>query len=350
LNFEIPYWTALLGWSLVFANMGALTLMNLSGLFMERSIKKEWTGVLSAVVFGTLLVPFQGYAALKGLLEVEEGGWFRTPKTGMVTKVIDKLNLGGKMGWLKPKRRRRSRLAASKLAQATGVAILLSQPGKFINTLIGAMIVGILALGSLSPFILVIEAAPDVFNLHTNSTMDAGTGSPGSQLFDDATDDFTWASVTSYPTGGDPGSITQGNYTVTTRFTLSQPQVGKKISLEFSLTYGGTTIGTITEEFAGGSSSPRTVTLATNYGPLALAENPAQPLRLRIRYISANGGQTLTISMDDPGGGGQTALNTPVITVPEFGAALAPIAAVLPMAILWRMRRQKLAQARVGNS
>ena len=58
LHFQIPYWTSLLGWSLVFANMGALTLMNLSGLFMERGVKKEWAGVLSAVAYGTLLVPF----------------------------------------------------------------------------------------------------------------------------------------------------------------------------------------------------------------------------------------------------------------------------------------------------
>ena len=71
------------------------------------------------------------------------------------------------MGWLQPKKRkRRSRLAASKLAQATGVAILLSQPAKFINTLIGLMIVGILALSSLSPFVQVAGAAPDSFYLH----------------------------------------------------------------------------------------------------------------------------------------------------------------------------------------
>ena len=347
LHYQIPYWTSLLGWSLVFANMGALTLMNLSGLFMERGVKKEWAGVLSAVAYGTLLVPFQGYAALKGLLEVEEGGWFRTPKTGTVTKFVDKLRLGGKMGFLKPKKRKKpSRLAASKIAQATGIAILLSDPGKFINGLIGLMVVGILALSGLSPFVGVAEAAPDIFNLHTNNTMDSSTGSSGSVTFIYSGNDFTWTSVTSYPTGGDDGSIAQGNYTVGLYFSLSRSQTNRAITLEFDLSYGATTIGTVQSTFYGGDSSPRTVTIATNYGPLTLDENPAQPLSLRIRFISNSRGQHLTLYMDDPGVTGQTALNTPVITVPEFGAILAPIVAVLPLAILWRMRRKKLALAK----
>jgi hypothetical protein len=227
------------------------------------------------------------------------------------------------------------------------VAILLSQPGKFINTLIGIMIVGILALSSLSPFVSVIEAAPDVFNLHTNSSMDTSAGSPGTQLFDDATDDFTWASVTSYPEGGDPGEIASGDYIVTVHFTTSLGGGNRKITMSFTLTYGATTIGTVEQTFSGATSSPRNVTIATSYPLLTLDENPSQPLRLRIRFVSNTNGQTLTMSMDDPGGGGQTTLNTPAIVVPEFGAVLAPVAAVLPMAILWRMRRRKLAQARV---
>ena len=348
LHHEIPYWTSLLGWSLVFSNMGALVLMNLSGLFMERGVKKEWTGVLSAVAYGTLLVPFQAYAALKGLLEVEEGGWFRTPKTGIITKVIDKLSLGGKMGWLQPKKRKRpSRLAAGKLAQATGIAVLLSQPGKLINTLIGLMIVGVLALISLSPLVQVAEAAPDVFNLHTNSTMDGSTGSPGSQLFDDAADDFTWASVLSYPEGGDPGEIASGNYILTTYFTVGVDQNNAKISLEFSLTYGATTIGTVTTNFKGNTASPQPINIAIGYPLLTLDENPAQPLRLRIRFVSNTNGQTLTLLMDDPGSGGQTVLNTPAIVVPEYAAVLVPFAVLLPPFLFWRMKRRKLGRSEV---
>jgi hypothetical protein len=222
----------------------------------------------------------------------------------------------------------------------------LSDPGKFINMLIGVMIAGILALSSLSPFVSVAEGAPDIFNLHTNNTMDSTTGSSGSVTFTTTGSDFTWTSVASYPEGGDAGSIAQGNYTVGFYFSLSKSQTTRAITLEFDLSYGATTIGTVQSTFNGGDSSPRTVTIATNYGPLTLDENPAQPLSLRIRFISNNGGQHLTMYMDDPGVTGQTALNTPVVTVPEFGAVLAPIAAVLPMAILWRMRRRKLAPAK----
>ena len=173
--------------------------------------------------------------------------------------------------------------------------------------------------------------------------MDSTTGSSGSQLYDDVADAFTWNSVLSYPTGGDDGSIAQGDYTVDIYFALSQSASNKKITLEFILTYGATTIGSVQSQFVGGDTSPRTVTIATNYGPLTLDENPAQPLSLQINWVSDTGNQKLTMYMDDPGVTGQTALNTPVITVPEFGAILAPIAAVLPMAILWRMRRKKLA-------
>ncbi len=47
------------------------------------------------------------------------------------------------------------------------------------------------------------------------------------------------------------------------------------------------------------------------------------------------------MSMDDPGGGGQTVLNTPSITVPEFGALLLPVAVILPPAMLGILSRRK---------
>ncbi len=350
LHHEIPYWTSLLGWSLVFSNMGALVLMNLSGLFMERGVKKEWAGVLSAVAYGTLLVPFQAYAALKGLLEVEEGGWFRTPKTGTITKFVEMLRLDGKMGWLEPKRKKRpSRVAkSSRLVQMTGLSGLLSHPVRVANVLMGGMATLILVVSLFSPMVPVAEAAPDIFNLHINSTMDGSTGSAGSQLFDDATDDFTWASVLSYPEGGDPGSIAQGDYIVTIYFTTTETSGtgNKNIVLEFTLTYGATTIGSAQKQFKKNTASPQNVTIAASFGPLTLDEDPAQPLRLRIRYISGNA-LTLTMSIDDPGGGGQTVLNTPAITVPEYAAVLIPFAVLLPPFLFWRMNRRKLGRSEV---
>ncbi|TME57348.1 MAG: glycosyltransferase family 2 protein [Chloroflexi bacterium] len=91
LRAHIPGWTAALGWSLIFSNIFALPLMNLGGLILEDSPVRDLQGVLGALVLSFALVPFQGWAALKGLLEKEEGPWFRTPKTGIITDPVKHL-------------------------------------------------------------------------------------------------------------------------------------------------------------------------------------------------------------------------------------------------------------------
>jgi hypothetical protein len=88
---HIPGWTAALGWSLIFSNIFALPLMNLGGLILEDAPKRDLQGVLGALVLSFALVPFQGWAALKGLLQKEEGPWFRTPKTGIITDEVKHL-------------------------------------------------------------------------------------------------------------------------------------------------------------------------------------------------------------------------------------------------------------------
>jgi hypothetical protein len=85
---HVPEWTALLGWSLLFSNLLSLPLMNVGGLLLEGAPGKDFVGVVGAIALSYLLVPFQAYAALKGLFEKEEGPWFRTPKTGKITDPI----------------------------------------------------------------------------------------------------------------------------------------------------------------------------------------------------------------------------------------------------------------------
>ncbi|MCL4382609.1 MAG: glycosyltransferase [Patescibacteria group bacterium] len=87
---RLPFWTALWGWSLVLTNMFSLPLVNTVGLFLEESEEKDYLGILSFVVLSYLLVPFQAYASVKGFIEKEEGPWFRTPKTGMITDVLQR--------------------------------------------------------------------------------------------------------------------------------------------------------------------------------------------------------------------------------------------------------------------
>ncbi len=84
----LPFWTATWGWSLVFTNLLALPLMNMVGLFLEESSEKDYLGIFSFVALSYIVAPFQGYAAVKGFLEKQEGPWFRTPKTGKITDVF----------------------------------------------------------------------------------------------------------------------------------------------------------------------------------------------------------------------------------------------------------------------
>ncbi|MFC1727465.1 LamG-like jellyroll fold domain-containing protein [Patescibacteria group bacterium] len=85
---KLPFWTELWGWSLVLTNLFSLPLMNAVGMFLEEAEEKDYLGIVSFMLLCYILVPFQAYAAVKGLLKKEEGPWFRTPKTGKVTDVF----------------------------------------------------------------------------------------------------------------------------------------------------------------------------------------------------------------------------------------------------------------------
>lgn len=87
---QLPFWTEVWGWSLVLTNMIALPLLNTAGLFIEESEERDYFGIASFVALSYLLVPFQAYASVKGLLEDSEGPWFRTPKTGRITDIFSR--------------------------------------------------------------------------------------------------------------------------------------------------------------------------------------------------------------------------------------------------------------------
>src|SRR3989344_5266102 len=81
----LPFWTQVWGWSLVLTNLLSLPLMNTVGMFLEEAEEKDYAGIPAFLLLSYILAPFQAYAAIKGFLEVEEGPWFRTPKTGKIT-------------------------------------------------------------------------------------------------------------------------------------------------------------------------------------------------------------------------------------------------------------------------
>ncbi len=103
------WWNPHFGWTLVLINLFSLPIMGLTGLFLERSMRKNLTGILSFVLMSIILAPFQAYASLKGLFEKKEGFWVRTFKTGRVTEAIMALRLRRILRAIVPKRRMRGR-------------------------------------------------------------------------------------------------------------------------------------------------------------------------------------------------------------------------------------------------
>jgi len=96
-----PYfWTATFGWCLLLSNLFALPLMSLSGLYLEETAREDYSGIFSFIVLSYVITPFQAYAAIKGLLERDEGGWVRTLKTGSITDRVLKVKLRRLFSWI----------------------------------------------------------------------------------------------------------------------------------------------------------------------------------------------------------------------------------------------------------
>ena len=126
---RLPFWTAAFGWSLVFTNLFALPLMNIVGMFLEESDERDYVGILSFIALSYIVVPFQAYAAIKGFLEKEEGPWFRTPKTGVVTDVVKRI------GFLHFSRPSFGQAAASKPSGSEAASIAKSSFNPFVQQL-----------------------------------------------------------------------------------------------------------------------------------------------------------------------------------------------------------------------
>ena len=108
LNQHPWFWTATFGWCLILSNLFALPLMSLAGLFLEQEVLEDFTGIFSFIVLSYVVTPFQAYAALKGLLEKEEGTWIRTLKTGSITDRVLQVRVRKLFSWILPERRRRT--------------------------------------------------------------------------------------------------------------------------------------------------------------------------------------------------------------------------------------------------
>src|SRR5205823_11494801 len=122
---KLPMWGEVFGWSLVVSNALALPLMNLTGVLLEGSLKRDALGLLSFIGLSWLLVPFQAYASIKALFEKKEGGWVRTPKSGHVTETLERFHLARLMPWELPRRKRGQEKAKAGGGRFTAVAVVV---------------------------------------------------------------------------------------------------------------------------------------------------------------------------------------------------------------------------------
>jgi cellulose synthase/poly-beta-1,6-N-acetylglucosamine synthase-like glycosyltransferase len=315
LHAHVPEWTATLGWSLLLTNLLSLPLMNLSGLLLEEAPVKDFPGVLGALVVSFLLVPFQGYAAVKGLIEKDEGPWYRTPKTGRITDPVHHLR---RLVWLRrwlrgPGPRSRRPEQPLQFTPARHPRGRGSRVGWVVAGALGVALAG-LGLGAVNAPIA--QAAGTTLFLHGVSTFTLDTASPGGLL---------------------PQALVLTPGTSRTWATTSSTAAAQTIFSTTSLTFnywtlglGGTANVTLTYAFSssGTCSSPTTIASTTTalasgsglstaaFSPSANVSVPASSFFCFTLTVNSLG---LALTLDYDASGSPTNLaSTQTIFIPEL--------------------------------
>ena len=356
---HVPGWTAVLGWSLIFSNVLALPLMNLGGLILEEAPVRDVQGVFGAVILSFALVPFQAWAALKGLISKDEGPWFRTPKTGRVTDEVKHLRrlymlrrwLGGRRGsaqrWSAPA----ARLSATPVRRPMAHRRWL---GWLVVGVLGLLFGGLALASTHAP---VVSAAGNPLYLHgtgtapscTASTLDqnAGNTNPGCQIQSAAGAGVatTWTfsnlpaqtvaagvwTFTMYWTGG--SGLTSDTVTVAAGVSLTSSCAGfvatvPNVGTTWSTTYG-----------ANGANTTSPFTVSTSGSQLPMVITPGGSLCVTVTLTHATGGKP-SLVYDGPAGAGDTRIVPPSIIVPESLLGLVGLVAAAPLIVSGLKRRR----------
>ena len=204
LHAHIPGWTAVLGWSLVIANLLSLPLMNATGLFLEEASGRDFRGALASIVTAYLLVPYQAWAALKGLLERREGGWARTPKTGRLTGAVHHLrHVEMVQQWAVGLPRREHSGNDANDAKDAAVARVSPARRRIVPRLVTLSIVALLVVLTVGAFGSTAGAATGDYYMHRSQHMDhqpAGNGQKVTQNLVPGTT-LMWVSTDTYDSG-----------------------------------------------------------------------------------------------------------------------------------------------------
>jgi 1,2-diacylglycerol 3-beta-glucosyltransferase len=357
---HVPGWTALLGWSLLFSNIFALPLMNLGGLILEEAPMRDTQGVFGAVVLSFALVPFQGWAAFKGLVSKDEGPWFRTPKTGRVTDSVRHLRrLYMLRRWLLGRRGAAGRSWAPPPAAPAGALVnrIRRRPRWLGWVAIGVLALIVSALAMASTHAPTVSAAGNPLYLHgsgtapgcTASTLDPATGTRAAacQIQSQGggvTTTWGW-------TGLPAQTVAAGTWTFTMYWTGGSGSSSDTVSITAGVSATASCAGfvptvpnagsTWTANFGGGTSnttSPLTVT--TSASQLALVIPAGGSLCLAVTLTHAKGGKPSLI-YDGASGVASTNVVPPSIVVPESLLGFAGVAVFAPLLVARFVRRRK---------
>ncbi len=356
---HVPGWTALLGWSLLFSNIFALPLMNLGGLILEEAPARDVQGAFGAVVLSFALVPFQGWAAFKGLISKDEGPWFRTPKTGRVTDSVRHLR---RLYMLQRLLRGRRPRGPQWVAPATPLATSTVRRAPMRRRWAGWLAVVILALvfgglAAMSVHAPTVSAAGNPLYLHgtgtspgcTPSTMDPNAGTRATpcaiqSAAGGATS--TWTLTSSTAQTVDPGTWTFTFYwTGGTGATNDVVSIAAGVSATASCAGFVATVpsGTSTwsASYGGSTANPNSpLTVSTSSSQLALVIPPGGSLCLSVTLTHNTGGKP-SMLYDGTAGIGNTGVVPPSIVVPESLVGLTGVALFAPLLAGRFVRRRR---------
>ena len=353
---HVPGWTALLGWSLIFSNVFALPLMNLGGLILEEAPLRDVQGVFGALVLSFALVPFQGWAALKGLISKDEGPWFRTPKTGHVTDQVRHLRrLYLLRRWLRgrrPSEQRWSAPAARLPASPTARPMARRRwLGWLIVGLLGLMLGGLALASTHAP---VVSAAGNPLYLHgtgtapgcTASTIDQNPGStnPGCQIQSEAGGVATTWTFSNLPAQ----TVAGGVWTFTMYWTGGSGQTNDTVTIAAGVSLTASCAGfvatipnagtTWSATYGANTTSPFTVSTSASQLPVVIT--PGGSLCVTVTLTHGTGGKPSMV-YDGPVGVGDTRIVPPSIIVPESLLGLVGLGAVMPLLVTRLVRRRR---------
>ncbi|HEY3194976.1 MAG TPA: glycosyltransferase family 2 protein [Candidatus Dormibacteraeota bacterium] len=362
---HIPGWTAALGWSLIFSNVFALPLMNLGGLILEDAPGRDLQGVLGALVLSFALVPFQGWAALKGLLEKDEGPWFRTPKTGRITddvKHLRRLHLLRR--WLLGPRAggyARSPLPV-RPPGAEAAHVRAARRHRWLGWVVATAL--LLAFGALawgSTKVQIVHAAGNPLYLHgtgtapgcTPAAMDPSVGvrATACGIQSQASGVSSTWSFTNLPAQ----TVAAGVWTFTMYWTGGTGSTNDTVTVSAGISATASCAGfvavipnapsTWTTTFGSSGANPTSpFTVSTSASQLPLLITPGGSLCLTVLLTHNTGGKP-TMVYDGTAGTADTRLIPPTTVVPESLLGFIGLALAIP---LFASRRRLLSLVKVG--